>query len=446
MSLRIKLADLSDEHKSFIRKHLLHKREENYTMKSRQSYGSQIEKPELQLFETNGEELWLPITYARGLLKLENFDETEFPMIDLTFTGTLLPRQDSVIVEATEQLENYNTTTLWLHPGFGKTVLGAYLSCYLKCKTIIIHTMSTLNKQWFTAFSSFTTAKIWVVGEKEIENPDVVICMDTRITKLSDDYLSQFGVLIIDEAHEWCSTQNRISKLMRFHPKYIIVESATIQKADSMEKVIYCIAGKHCVRRDYEKEFKAIIVHTNFEPEIKKTIHGTNMDLLRKDLARDNRRNNIIIDLVKQNKDYKILIVSWLVEHCEYLTKLLLDENVSSYYGNAKNYKDARIIIGTYKKVGTGFDEALACENWDGKRIDLVVMTILVKDTNFFEQVVGRGLRSEFPNFILLVDDNPTVKRHLSANKKWLNAHKCSIREINLINEYESEILDLNKS
>lgn len=442
MAIRINISDFTDTQKNLIRQHLIHQPEESYIMsRAKKRYGGMMthnEKEDFQLFETNGNEIWLPMTFACGLLNRDCFEHRKFPVIDLVFNGNLREKQEIVVKEAKEHLEKYNTTTLWLHPGFGKTILGSYLACFLKHKTIVVHTMAVLNNQWYSAFSDFTNAKIWIVGEKKIEDPDVVICMDTRLIKLEDDFISQFGVLIIDEAHEWCSTQNRISKLLRFQPKYIIVESATIEKADKMEKVIRCIAGEHHIRRDYEKEFNALIIKTNYIPEVVKTIHGTNMDALRKELARNERRNNIISDIVKNNPEYKILIVSWLVEHCELLyNKLSEYNNVSSFYGNAKKYNDARVIIGTYKKVGTGFDEALACANWDGKRINLVIMTMLVKDTNFFEQVVGRGLRAEMPNFILLIDDNKTLERHLTENRRWLKNHNCHIRKIHLGETYD---------
>jgi superfamily II DNA or RNA helicase len=441
MAVRVKYADLTEEHKKYIRDLLIQKPEEDYiTARARNMYkmnygGMPPEKEEIKIYEVSEGELWLPFTFAKILLG-KSMPKRSFPKIDLQFLGELRENQVSVIDEAKKQLDTYQTTTLWLHPGFGKTILGARLASHLKIKTIVVHTMVALNIQWYTAFNTQTNGSIWVVGETKNppKDPDIVICKDTRLSKLSDDFIAKYGLLIIDEAHQWCSTQIRVSKLMRFQPSHIIIESATIEKEDKMEKVVRHIAGLHHIRRDYQKEFQMLRIMTKIEPPINKTIHGTNMDALRKDLARNTKRHRLVCELVAKHKQYKILILSWLVEHCDKMFDDLVEqegkENVSRFYGNRKKYDDARVIVGTFNKVGTGFDEALACHDWKGERINLVIMTMLVKNVNFYEQVVGRGLRADYPSFICLVDENATIKRHWGANKTWLTNHQCKIKTL----------------
>ena len=439
MAVRIKYSKLDNDDKKIIEKYLIQKPAEGFVMnKARSMYGSSYgmpeDKMELQIYEVDKDEIWLPYMFARALFK-EKIHLKTYPNINLKYTGELYEHQKPVVEDAKKQILQHNTTTLWLHPGFGKTVLGAFLACHLNIKTMVIHTMGTLNGQWLKSFQENTNATVWVVGEMKNPppNPDVVICMDTRVYKLKDEFISNYGLLIIDEAHQWCSTQNRVSKLMSFQPQYVIIESATIEKEDKMEMVIHHIAGTHFIRRDYQKEFNMLRITTNICPEVSKTIHGTNMPLLRRDLSNSTKRNNLIYDLVEKHSDKKILIVSWLVEHCDKIVQQLKERKleVSPFYGSRKKYADCRIIVGTFSKVGTGFDEALACDDWKGERINLVIMTMLVKNVNFYEQVIGRGLRAESPSFISLVDDNPTIKRHWSANKSWLTKHKCIIKTVN---------------
>ena len=438
MSRPYKYSDLTEEEKGHISKYLIVKPKESFIMakqrKKYQAFGMPDEKI-IKIYELEKGYIWLPYFFSKALLGEKCPKPPKFPASTLDFTGQLLETetrdQKTVVKTAIEQLTKHKTTTLWLHPGFGKTVLGARLACYLNVNTLVIHSMGALNEQWRSSFNNFTNATVWVVGNDKNppDNPNVVICMDTRLSKLSDTYLQTFGLLIIDEAHTWCSTQNRVSSLMRIKPKYIIVESATVMKEDDMHRVIHHIAGIHHIRRDYQKEFRMLRIRTKIKPEVSKTALGTNMAKLRFDLSQDKDRNKLIYDLVKFHKNEKILIVSWRVDHCQKMYKELNNDkvSVSTYFGNAETYSDARVIIGTFSKVGTGFDESLKCKDWNGKRINLVIMSMLVKDVNFFEQVIGRGLRAEYPSFIALVDDNDSIKRHWHENNSWLKKHNCKV-------------------
>lgn len=114
--------------------------------------------------------LHLPFLFASSLLQVIPNINISYPLTSLIFTGKLRDYQISVEEKAWEQLETYGTTTLGLYPGFGKTILGAKLASRSKLLTVILVTREILTIQWKKTFTDNTTAKVWIVGRKILQN------------------------------------------------------------------------------------------------------------------------------------------------------------------------------------------------------------------------------------------------------------------------------------
>jgi hypothetical protein len=373
----------------------------------------------------------LPMSFAQKLLSINN-DNNKFAKTGLTFTGKLRDYQIDVEEEAWKQMETYRSTTLSLYPGFGKTILGAKLASRTQLLTVILVTNTILLGQWKKTFEDNTNAKVWIVGENHPpEKCNVIICMDTRYKQISSEIRNMVGILIIDEAHLFC-TPTRVGALLAFHPKYVIIESASLERDDELESMIYAIAGTHNILRLSEKPFTVYKVITNIKPERKKNkIGGVDFLKLQQATLFDERRIEIILNMIKINLNFKILILTSLVDHALLLHNKLDALKISCDYlcGSKKGYSDSNVLIGTMSKIGTGFDPATSCPNYKGSPFDLLFLVSSIKKESMLVQNVGRCFRADFPTVMHFVDDDDIYKNHWYRAKKWYTKRNGTVIE-----------------
>jgi hypothetical protein len=382
--------------------------------------------------------LYLPYLFASSLFQIIPNLNQPFLNTNLTFTGTLRPNQITVAVEAWNQLQKIGTTTLGLYPGFGKTILGAELASRAKLLTLVLVHREILTTQWKKTFEDVTNGKVWIVGEpRPPETCTVIICMDTRCELIPKEVQDQVGFLIIDEAHAFC-TPNHVACLLTFQPKYIVVESATLERDDGMETMIYAICGTQGVFREFNTPFNVVKILTNTKP-IRKLNRMKEIDYiaLRSDTLFDPRRNQIILELTARNLNCKILILTALVDHAVYLHRALLQRGIKSdcLCGTKKGYEDATVLVGTISKIGTGFDQANFCPTYDGRPFDLLILVTSIRKTSALVQNVGRLFRSKtVPTLYHLVDNDDIFKNHWNRCRKWYLKHGGVITEYDIPN------------
>lgn len=417
MSYAIKRSSISPAAANSIRTGLCLQPEVQYSKYNRDQTPSPI-----LFFRTHGDTIHLPFLFAASLFQITPNIDIPFPVSDLTFTGTLRENQIPIEQEAWGQLERWGTTTLGLPPGTGKTILGASLASRPKLLTCVLVHREILTIQWKNTFTTNTNAQVWIVGEP---NPpptcNVMICMDTRWDMIPEAVRNTIGFLIIDEAHAFC-TPGRVDCLLAFHPKYILVESATLQREDGMESMIYAIAGSHGVFRESNKTFNIMKINTNMKPVRKQNrMGGVDYTALVQDTAFDARRNQIIINLVVANLQHKILILTALKDHATLLYNHLQKLGIPCDYlcGTKRGYKDSAVLIGTVSKIGTGFDPATSCPTYAGRPFDLLILACSMKKYSMLVQNIGRVFRAEFPTVMYLLDNDDIFKAHWYKTRKW---------------------------
>lgn len=338
--------------------------------------------------------------------------------------------------------------------------------------------------QWKESFEECSDAKVFFLRkptktktwEKEQEDANVLVGMPGDIQYMIN---KEVDVLIIDEAHSIC-TEKHVEKILQIMPKYVIVLTATPDRDDEMDCFLHSIGGgkKQQFIRKSNKPFKIYPLMTGFSDadvdfgeeessereafsddddeedldsdvetkskkkkslyEIKKKIK----DNMRKGITRVNletklaylpERNKEIIDFIEyvhNNTGFKLAVVgdrvdqlSWLYDEC-----IERDLDVSGLWGKRKIVDNSRILILGIKKGGTGFDEKVAIEDWDGKRIDLMLFTI---STYKIIQVLGRALRANHPILIQMIDKD---------RKKWF--WKTWLDNVNTYEEMEGKVQD----
>ena len=431
MSVRVRKDTLSIEQINKIRQYLCFQPKSSFSF---QSYTNTNTKDPILFYSIEGEDIIIPYTFYRVLTNRQPNADIKYPIVNYNFTQKLLDRQTSAVTECLEQLTTTGTTLLAAYPAFGKTVVGAYLTSKLNVIPLIIYHREILQPQWYSTFKDFTDAKIWVVGQPRPDEANVILCMDTQFKHIPPHILSMIGCLVIDEAHAFC-TPGHIDCWLKVQPKYVITLTATPDRDDGMHSIREAVCGMHGVYRLSTKPFTVIRFLTGIKPILNKNSQGT-LDWadLTKQLCTNELRNSYILSLIQSNPDFKILVLTWSQSHAFLLHKWLQEMNISAAVmaGNLHTYSDSRVLVGTISKIGTGFDEKAACENFGGERINLLILVGSTKSEKVIEQTVGRVFRSESPYVICFVDDVPTIKRHWGIFKKWALFRNATIEDMNM--------------
>ena len=389
-------------------------------------------------YHDDGEYIHLPYLFASSLLQIIPNIDIPYPHKNILFLGSLREYQVSVETESFQQLQKYGTSTLGLHPGFGKTILGASLACKVKLLTTILVHREILTTQWKKTFTDVTNCKVWIVGEKNPPDTyDIIICMDTRWQQIPSNIRDNVGFLIIDEAHAFC-TPSHVFCLLSFHPKFILAETGTLERDDNMHNMIYSICGTHGIYKQSNNPFNVMKIMTNTKP-IRKFNRMGNVDwcALVNNTLMDERRNNIIFNIISKNLDRKILILTALKDHATLLYDGLISRKITSDFlcGTKKGYIDSNVLVGTTSKIGTGFDPATSCPTYEGRPFDLLLLVCSIKKYSMLVQNIGRVFRSEFPTVMHFVDNDDIYKGHWYKARKWYLARGGVITEHNIIND-----------
>jgi hypothetical protein len=392
----------------------------------------------VKMYITDNKKVNIPYRFACVYFNKFYNQDKEYPFIfenkEGKFSGKLLPRQEEPYEQAIKYLYKYKTVTIALYPGFGKTFLGCMLSWYINKKTCILVHRENVGKQWVKTFKNYLPLNdedIWFVDDKYKKNAKILICMNGRVKKIPKEEREKVGCLIIDEAHCFCSESN-VKPLLSFTPKYIIAETATPKKDNNMHKMIESMCGTHYIQKLSTKKFKLIVIQTNldFPIEEENNIFG---ELLKK-RASSTELNEIILNILSSNQDYKTIVACARKSNCSFLHSELEKKGLKSaeLYGTKKNYKTENILIGTGSKMGVGFDEANFCDDFDGRPSDLLIITYTFASWSPYEQVRGRGMRTENPVVIIFNDNSNITKNHIRKMIKWSKESKGDIYKINV--------------
>lgn len=380
-----------------------------------------------------------------------------YPTVNFSFTGTLYPKQQQVAAEAMDYLSTQGAVILALYTAFGKTITSAFLASMLYGKTIIVVPLICLLNSWYKTFMDFTNCKSVLIldniyslnqfYQQHNDVPDVLICYIGRVELIPVDVKKLYKILIVDEAHCFF-TQIRSNLLLSFQPEYIIALSATINKTNGLAKMLFAMCG-FCIERKLDKPFTVSPVHTNIIPQTKQNKMGTlDWAALNKWLANCDIRNQYIAALIqhllsqpwvataKDENDMdiqvtnprKILVAVYQKAHADNIGFYLQQLGIPhvKFYGNMLSYQDQPVVITTLSKAGTGYDQTMATEDFDGIKFNTLCIPISVKDHNVLEQLVGRVLRNNAaPDVIDFVDCLPTLERHWKSRKAWYDKHNA---------------------
>lgn len=432
MSVRIKLDSLTPEQKEIIRKQLvLQPKNTNFARGKRNWYSGGKDPIQFYYVDKPKNEIVLPYFFGNALLKTHINSKLSYPSGKYNFTGTLRDYQVEPNKEALNQLRTLGTTTLNYSTGAGKSISAAYLGSELDGLVLVMVNRKTIQKGWVSTFEEFTDAEVWVYDGKNKAPPscNVIITMDGMFQKIPSEIKKMVSTFILDECHMFC-TPTQVPTLLGLQPKYIITCTATLERKDGMHSMIHALAGSHKVVCEVDKKFVVYKFCTGIMIDtVKNKMGENNWAQLVKDHCEHPLRNAYIIDLIEQNPNHKIMVLTWNKQHVNLLYEVLKKRGISvdTVCGNKGNFIDSQVLVGTISKMGTGFDAKNVATNWQGRQFNMAIITGSTKSIPLIKQMRGRAFRAEFPVIIDMVDENKIVKRHWTARKKEYLTNNCDI-------------------
>ena len=473
MSAKIKINSLSEHQKEQIKANLYFVCKEFKPQRGFR-YEAPTTDKNVAFYLADNDSIYLPYTYAASLLNYIPNQHKNYIPCNSMFTGLLRDNQKIVVIDLMQQLNQYGTTTIGLYPGFGKTVVGAYLTCYLQHLTLILLHLDTLIEQHVATFLNNTNCVIYIVGEgnKKVKKMQkdhphrfyipsanmhqdihafgyensavymryhVIICMEQRYEQIPKFVRKQVKTLIVDEAHSFC-TPSRVPALLSVQPYYIILQTATIERDDHMHEMLYSLVGTHGVFLENTKHAHVFILPTNITIESKKDRYDiTNYDQLVKDSYANPLRMQILLELLKRNVGYRTMILTAFKERCQTIFNEVSALALPCDYvnGDKKEFQPVDILIGTNKKVGTGFDPLASSNDPNLKHYQIVIMDFSIKKYAVLTQSAGRAMRSQHPVIIHLVDNNPIYENHLKKNLNYYRKRNYTVNYLN-VNDLDS--------
>ena len=418
MSIVVNVNDLSEKDTQFLNKELRIKIVDKYSFGNNTRY--------IFPYILNDPYLTMPFNFAFNILKTERKSRTSECSSTITFNGELRNEQEIVKKEALKVLNKNGCVILSMYCGFGKTITSIFLASVIGMKTLIVVNKIVLMTQWEESIKRFcpgsTVQKIKPKCKKKDCNFYIINAINSE--KMGSNFFDDIGLVIVDEAH--LIMAETVSKCLNVvSPRYLIGLTATPYRPDGLTKLLDFYFGEKKIIRELHREHLVYKINTGFKPTVELSSNGrVNWGVVLDSQSKDEERNNLIIKLIKQFSDRNFLVLVKRVGQGNYLEQKLNEsgEDVTSLLGSKQNFEvNARILIGTCSKVGTGFDHP---------KINTLLLAADVEE--YFIQYLGRCMRTKDDKPIIfdLVDENNLLKKHYNTRRKIYEKHGGVIQNL----------------
>ena len=361
-----------------------------------------------------------------------------------TFAGSLRPAQLEV-VDSYLKPEAHDGM-ICLQTGGGKTVCALYIASQLKVKTLILVHNTFLKDQWEDRIKAFlpsvTIGKIQ--GETIDTDKDIVIAMLQSISM--KDYPKEtfrgFGLTIIDECHHIAS-EVFVQAFQKVTSRHMLGLSATPDRKDGLMYVIEWFLGPILYRSENGDKVDDLVrveyyKHEPDDIEFNRILYNNqgvmNVAGMVNKLADFKPRTELIVsilkDILENEPERQILVLTDRVQHCKDLMELLDPEKAAILAQNVPSAKrtefcnSKKVLIATYSMCKEGFDVA---------SLNTLVMATPRPD---IDQIVGRILRTEkskrtvHPLIVDIVDS--TFRRQFQARLKLYKDRNYVVEEMKI--------------
>lgn len=185
--------------------------------------------------------------YDAGIIDIINNEFHKGKEIDCEFDGELREHQTSVINHLMKNVYNEGNIKrgnagciLSMEAGYGKTHAAMGLINIFKTKTLVIVPSTTIVfDQWVSSLKSeFPDSKIGEYSGKKHIDGDIIVCIiNTALSdKIKPEWFRQFGLVIYDEIHKYCSEKHGMVFYLAQAPRVFGI-TATIERPDHFEPI-----------------------------------------------------------------------------------------------------------------------------------------------------------------------------------------------------------------
>lgn len=342
----------------------------------------------LLLNTKNSSKILVPIGYAKKNPSL--FEGVS------SFVGQLKESQKSVIKDI-----KFNSILFHLPTGFGKTILGLFFASFQK-KTLILVPRQIIFNQWLKRINEFLPSK----SSSEIE----VRLERAFYNRLKTDKEYFYDLVIVDECH-----MNEKLVFTQILPYIQSTFFFGFTASPNNESLFNEHFFKQTIFRHELKTFNVFPIYLEFVPPVYfKYFDGKqSLDYNRmlSSLTENNKRLNTISDIIKgiiKKHTKKTLILAKNINTVVFLNgQLSLLFICDVMYGNKKKYNDKiEVLIGTYQKMGVGFDS-----------FEFEIL-ILIDNVKNIIQAEGRIRNCRFMLFDF-IDNHAVFEKHWKLRKNW---------------------------
>lgn len=322
-------------------------------------------------------------------------------LTDMTFVGSLRSAQSKAI----DELMQHDIGVLHAPTAFGKTITAIGLIQRRGVNTLVLVHNKQLVDQWQERLKAFTQGiDIGVyTGSKKKPTGQVDIATYQSLINRSDNsvhaLVKEYGQIIVDECHHLSAPQYE-QVLSEAHAKYVVGISATLERRDGHQPIIFMQAGRvrHTIKSDRNNQFAQVLDRRELKLEV--PLHLSSNDpkphiseIYRWLMLHPIRNATIVEGIQKEVSNGRVpIVLTERREHANIIAGLLNDLGITHQIlvGSMKKKQQAevmsklgstQVIVATGRFIGEGFDLP---------RLDTLILALPVSWKGSLIQYVGR--------------------------------------------------------
>jgi len=269
--------------------------------------------------------------------------------------------------KAIDEILKYDCCMCVAPPGFGKTFIGANIIEKRGVNSLIVVHKNMLLEQWISRFEQYFSIdkkEIGFLGKGKNRLNGKLDVATMQSLKNNPELIENYSQVIVDECHHLPAvTFEQIIKL--FHGKYILGLSATPNRKDDLQPIIFQQIGDIAYEHKKKRTSQNIVymVKSNF------ISNSDSFAQILNELINDENRNQLILEHILKYQNRKVLVLSDRIEHINNLEILCEAKGLKyiSVHGsmskkeqeqNMNKVEESNLVFATASFFGEGIDFA----------------------------------------------------------------------------------------